>query len=73
MSWRDYKTPEQIIRMLMDWRYEKELAGNKIAARAIQRIIDKLVANKDISIKANNTYRLGKLYERKTGIKVNGW
>jgi hypothetical protein len=59
--------------MLMDWRHEKEQQGNKIAARAIQRLIDKLVANKDISIKATEAYWLGKLHERKTGIKLNGW
>ena len=54
--------------MLMDWRHEKEQQGNKIAARAIQRLIDERMSKASI-----NTIHWAFLYEEKTGIKVDGW
>lgn len=54
--------------MLMDWRHEKEQQGNKIAARAIQRLIDERLS------KANpSTFMRVAVHEMKTGIKVDGW
>lgn len=68
MSWEDYKTPEQEIKILMDWRNEKEKQGKKIPARAIQRLIDKRMSKASI-----HTRNMVFIYERETGIKVNGW
>jgi hypothetical protein len=54
--------------MLMDWRHEKEQQGNKIAARAIQRLIDARMSKASMYTRASAF-----LYEEKTGIKVDGW
>lgn len=53
--------------MLMKWRNEKEKEGNKRAARAIQRIIDKHLGD------SLNEYLQAYIFQDNSGIKINGW